>query len=120
MYKVLNPTVQITHLFIDSVNIKNIQAYNMIFSQKYNRLGPGATIKITRVGGVIPKIISVIKPYTESTDNCLPNKALFEYKNSTKADVVLNDPDKNETVELKVDYFFSSLGVQFLKSQTYY
>ena len=120
MYGVLNPVIQIQPVFLDGVTIKNVSGYNARFITNNTiggLIGPGAIIKITRSGGVIPKVIKVVKPYTGPTNICLPNTTIFDFKwNETNVDVVLKNPELNDTVNIKrIDHFFNTLGISYFK-----
>lgn len=123
MYGVLNPVVNVSSILIDGVKISNVTGNNARFILNNNiggLIGPGSTIKLTRSGGVIPKILKVIKPYQGDINDCLPdrNKYIDGYEwNHTNVDIVLNNPDINKTVQLKrIEYFFNQLGVSYFKS----
>uniref|UniRef100_A0A6C0EJ59 DNA ligase (NAD(+)) n=1 Tax=viral metagenome TaxID=1070528 RepID=A0A6C0EJ59_9ZZZZ len=120
MYGVLNPVIQIHPVLLEGVTIKNVSGYNARFITNNTvggLIGPGAIIKITRSGGVIPKVISVVKPYLGSTKACLPNTALFDFGwNQTKVDVELLNPDLNDVVNIKrIYHFFNTLGISYFK-----
>ena len=120
MYGILNPVVQISPLKLDSVTINNVTAYNAKFITENaigGLIGPGSVIQITRSGGVIPKILKVVKKYNGEICHCLPNKELLDYRwTDSKVDIVLKEPEKNEQVAIKrILHFYNTLGVDFLK-----
>mgnify|MGYP001185908545 CR=1 FL=1 len=122
MYGILNPIVNLTKVRLDGVNISNASGYNanFIINNKIGGLiGPGTIVKLTRSGGVIPKIIKVIKPYSGKVEDILPKQQQFKdgYKwTNTKIDLILNNPDMNHTVKLKrIVHFFETLGVPYFK-----
>ena len=120
MYGTLNPVIQISPVVLDSVTISNVSGYNARFITNNDiggLIGPGSIIKITRSGGVIPKVIKVIKPYQGQQSDCLPNIALFDFIwNETNVDIVLKNPELNDTVKIKrIYHFFNTLGVSYFK-----
>ena len=122
IYGILNPIVNISKINLDGVNISNATGHNanFIINNKIGGvIGPGSIVKLTRSGGVIPKIIQVVKPFKGDVSEVLPNPNLYEggYKwTDSKIDLILNEPDKNEKVKIKrIQHFFGSLGVPFFK-----
>lgn len=122
MYGILNPIVNLSTVKLDGVNISNATGYNANFitNNKIGGLiGPGAIVKLTRSGGVIPKIIKITKPYSGKIEDVLPKQTDFKdgYKwTNTKIDIILNNPNINNKVKLKrILHFFETLGVPYFK-----
>ena len=120
MYGTLNPVIQVSPVVLDSVTIKNVSGYNARFITNNDiggLIGPGSIIKITRSGGVIPKVIKVIKSYQGQHTDCFPNTALFNFIwNETNVDIVLKNPELNDTVKIKrIYHFFNTLDVSYFK-----
>lgn len=122
IYGILNPIVNLSKINLDGVNISNATGYNanFIINNKIGGvIGPGSIVKLTRSGGVIPKIIQVVKPFQGNVSEVLPNPNLYDgaYKwTESKIDLILNEPDKNEKIKIKrIQHFFGSLGVPFFK-----
>lgn len=125
MHGLLNPVINVSEVVLDGAKISNASGYNAKFITNNNiggLIGPGARIKLTRSGGVIPKVLKVIKPYTGSVvPNCLPaNDSVngYSYKwTDSGVDIVLTDPDSNEIVQRKrIEHFFGTLEVPFFKT----
>ena len=123
MYGVLNPIINVSSVVLDGVTISNATGNNarFIVNNKIGGLiGPGSIVKLTRSGGVIPKILKVVKPFQGCMENCLPKSENYVggYSwNNTNVDIVLNNPELNKIVKLKrIEYFFSQLGVSYFKS----
>jgi NAD-dependent DNA ligase len=57
----LKPTVEIVPTKLGGVTITNLTAFNAKFVFE-NKIGPGAVIKFTRSGEVIPHILEILKP----------------------------------------------------------
>ena len=77
------------------------------FNAKYvcdNKLGPGAKIKITRSGDVIPYITSIVKKASKPQ---MPSEKY--YWNETETDIILDSDDDLEVKIKKISYFFKIL-----------
>lgn len=124
MYGLLKPVVNVSKVHLDGVNIQNVTGNNAHFilhNTLGGPIGPGALIKLTRSGGVIPKIIEVVEPYKGSRPNreCLPDyRDVGSWRwNTSKVEIVLCAPESNDTVKLKrLEHFFKNLSVPFLKT----
>jgi NAD-dependent DNA ligase len=55
------PKIEIEPTRIDGVTVKHAAAHNADWMLE-RKLGPGAVVKLLRSGGVIPKIVAVVKP----------------------------------------------------------
>ena len=122
IYGILNPIVNLSKINLDGVNISNATGYNanFIINNKIGGIiGPGSIVKLTRSGGVIPKIIQVVKPFKGNISEVLPDPTIYEggYKwSDSKIDLILNEPDKIEKIKIKrIQHFFGNLGVPFFK-----
>jgi NAD-dependent DNA ligase len=107
----LIPTVWVEPVDMDGTTTKKATGKNAKFVIN-NEIGPGAIVKITKGGDIIPDIIEIIKPAKVQ----MPP---FPYKwNSTKVDLILkdeNDTNGKQMVTIKVmDHFFSKLGIKYL------
>lgn len=125
MYGVLNPIINLSKIYLDGVNISNASGYNanfIIYNNIGGIIGPGSIVLLTRSGGVIPKIIQVIKPSQSDISSILPEQKLFQdgYQwNDTSIDIILNSPNNNDTVKKKkILHFFENINVSFLKFAT--
>lgn len=105
----MKPRVQIEPTDLAGVTVQHATAFNAKFISE-NRIGPGAVIKITRSGDVIPYILEV----TKSAKAKMPDEE-WEW-NDTGVDAVMVDFERNEGVLLErlVD-FFSALEAPHLK-----
>ena len=92
----IKPTIIIEDTQIDGVTVKRITGNNAKFIVD-NMIGPGAILHIIRSGGVIPKVVKVIKPAKKL------KMPVIEYKwNKTNVDIVYNKdskPSKNNTTQ---------------------
>ena len=119
MHGVLKPIVNISKIHLDGVNIQNVTGNNAKFLLNNTiggKIGPGSILKLTRSGGVIPKILKVITSYDGDIKNILPEN--FEFKwNSTKVDILLINPNENKFVKLKrIEHFMNALKIPYLKT----
>ena len=123
MHGLLNPVVSISNVYLDGVTITKATGYNAKFIINNGiggKIGPGAIVQLTRSGGVIPKILKVIKPYSGDEQDCLPDESIFEGGYSwteSGVDIKLNRPELNEVVQLKrIEHFFNQLGTPYFKA----
>ncbi len=68
-WSLLYPVVHLKPVHLRGVTISNVTGNNATFIRD-NQIGPGAILKIKRSGGVIPKIVKVLKP--SSSEFCGP------------------------------------------------
>jgi NAD-dependent DNA ligase len=114
MYGVLKPLVHIKKVELDGVIIKQLTGHNARYILN-NKIGRGAIIKITRSGGVIPCIVSVIQECSNMKIN-IKDEWVW---NNTKVDIVLKYHENNENVIIKrIEYLFVKLHTNSIKEQT--
>ena len=107
---VLVPTVHYEPVVMNGVTLKNATGFNAKFIVD-NLIGPGAVIKITRSGDVIPHILEVVKSAKEPS---LPNVS-YSW-NSTGVDIILDNIDEDSDVILKkMLNFFTKMEIGNLK-----
>lgn len=101
----LKPRVQIEPVNIGGVTITYASGFNAKYIDD-NKIGPGAKIKVTRSGDVIPFIVEIIKPAKKAA---LPN---ISYKwNETGVDIYTDEYEDEMCIKL-IANFFSKLGVK--------
>lgn len=103
------PRVKIEPVELVGVTVQHATGFNAKFIFD-NGIGPGAKIRITRSGDVIPFIQGVVEPAN------VTNKIPDEWKwNETGVDAVLVNANDNDTVKLEqlID-FFAKVGVEYL------
>lgn len=107
----LKPRVRIEPVELVGVTVQHATGFNAKFINE-NNIGPGAKIKITRSGDVIPFIMEVI----EGTEPQLPSDIDMKWT-ETGVDLVLVDHESNEDVlfEQIVD-FFASIEAPHMRS----
>lgn len=106
----LKPTIKITPVSLGGVKI----TYTTGFNAKYiydNKIGPGAIIKITRSGDVIPYIVEIVKQAKE------PDMPVVSwYWNKTGVDIITNELESIMCIKL-LHSFFDKLNVKQLGEQ---
>lgn len=102
-----------TPIEVDNVTVSRASGYNGKFI-KENCIGPGAVVKVTRSGGVIPKIIEVITPADEPD---LPDKK-FRW-NESNVELIIEFGDDNPFSEERRDmnikqlhHFLTKIGTK--------
>ncbi|BAG41511.1 NAD-dependent DNA ligase [Ralstonia phage phiRSL1] len=102
------PKITIKPTFMDGVMVTNVTAHNPAW-MKERGIGPGAIVKVLRSGGVIPKIVGVVKkgkfqpppgPYVE-------DGRLFR----------MTEGDASTEVR-GIHHFMTTLGIELLASKT--
>jgi DNA ligase (NAD+) len=102
------PKIRITPTKMDGVMVQNVTAHNPTLMIEKG-IGPGAIVKVLRSGGVIPKIVGVIK------------KAKFvpppgQYLVKGRFFYML---EHDETTEIRsIHHFMVSLGIELLAQKT--
>lgn len=97
----LKPRVKIEPVELVGVTVQHATGFNAKFI-KDNQIGPGAQIKITRSGDVIPFILEVVKPAKQAQ---LPN--VDADWTSTGVDLVVKNAHENITAKFEqlLDFF---------------
>lgn len=109
----LKPRVEIKPVDLTGVTITYATGFNAAFIRT-NEIGPGAEIKITRAGDVIPYITEVVKGTTAQ----MPSEAEFGSMSYTPGDVdlVLDDLDSHsDTRYYRILDAFKTLDVPHLR-----
>lgn len=112
----LKPRVEIVPVDLVGVTITYATGFNAKFIRD-NGVGPGAKVRITRSGDVIPFIQAIVEPVSPQ----LPTEAEFGEMEWTEGevDLVLTDLDGNDTVQLnRLIDCFKGLDVPFLREGT--
>lgn len=100
----LKPVLSLVPQILDGVTISKCTAFNGKFVYD-NKLGPGASVKLVRSGGVIPHVLDVVKK--------APKPQMPEEYEWAGADIKLPDVENNDTVAIKkIAYFFRYLGAE--------
>lgn len=106
----LKPRVKITPVELVGVTVQHATGFNAKFI-KENKIGPGAQIKITRSGDVIPFILEVVKPASRGQ---MPTQDAEWTK--TGVDLVLKNAGENSTAKFEtLNDFFMSIDAPHLR-----
>jgi DNA ligase (NAD+) len=108
---ILKPKILIEPVLIDGLKIRQATAFNAKYIVD-NGIGPGAIVKITRSGDVIPYIVSVEK----SVDPSMPD---VEYDwNETEVDIIPKEIDSATFCTKVITSFFTTYGIQYVNEAT--
>ena len=115
MHKYMKPIVKFNEVVIAGVKIKQATGFNGKFINS-NIIGPGSRIVIIRSGDVIPHILKVLTP----SSNSKPKMPELKYKwNDTQIDIILDEDGKNKEQDIKsYTYFMAKLDVGLVKEST--
>ena len=106
----LKPRVKIKPVELVGVTVQHATGFNAKFIYD-NGIGPGAKIKITRSGDVIPFILDVVKKAIPCMPGSMhPEEMGWDWDwNETGVDAVLKNFDNNEEVAIQqtIDFFAS-------------
>ena len=111
-WNLLKPRIRITPTILEGVEYNWVTGHDArhIVSKLGGPIGPGAIIKIVRSGGVIPKVMEVIKPAIE------PQMPSVSYHwNKSGVNIILSE-ENNPVVETKkILRFIEKIGVEGFK-----
>ncbi len=102
----LKPRVQYEPIQLEGVVMQFATAHNARYVLD-NMIGFGAVVEVVRSGDVVPQILKVTTP---ATDTQMPDTPCTWSK--TGVDAVLEDPDTNQVVQIKrLVKFFSEMSI---------
>lgn len=109
----LKPRVKIEPTELVGVTVQHATGFNAAFIFN-SGIGPGAKVRITRSGDVIPFIVGVV----EAVEPQMPEEEEVTWTKNSKGenvDLVLDNAGDNETVQLEqmID-FFGKVGTEYL------
>lgn len=107
----LKPRVKIQPVNVSGVTINYVTAFNAKYIDD-NKIGPGAVIKVTRSGEVIPYIVEVVKGVSAPQ---MPDEP-YEW-NETHVDIISTNDSNDLCIKLIV-YFFQTFGIKFVSEAT--
>ncbi len=111
----IKPRVEILPVELFGTTVKFATGFNAKFIID-NGIGPGAKVKITKAGMVIPYIVSVVSPASAPG---LPPEELGKWElNDTGVEAVLVDKESEAVVFKQVLDFFETYKVDLLKEAT--
>jgi NAD-dependent DNA ligase len=107
----IKPRIKIKQVNLGGTKIDYVTGFNAKYIDD-NKIGPGAVIKITRSGDVIPHIVEVVKKAKKAQ---MPE---VEYEwNNTKVDIIAKNGGDIKCIKL-IHSFFAKLGVKHLGEAT--
>lgn len=120
----LKPVVNIDAVDTGDCTMENPTGYNAKYVFE-NSIGPGARITVTRSGGVIPKILSVMEEATSKTmmeqrDNLLycPDCGRPTKWNDTNVEMICTNPDCPGIRLAKIVHFYTTLEAEQMGEET--
>ena len=118
------PVVNIDTVDTGDCEMENPTGYNAKYIYE-NMIGPGAIVKVTRSGGVIPKILEVVKPAPREIrermweDLCsCPICGCITVWNDTKTELCCNSLACSGRRLAKIIHFYTALGVENMGEET--
>ena len=116
----IKPVVLLTEFDIDGVTIKRATGYNARFILENKIGGSDCVIECCRSGGVIPKLIGVLKisdKVPELPILCPHCQSILEW-NDSKVDLMCNNEDCPEVKFLKLSFFFVNYKIDGFAEKT--
>lgn len=102
----LKPVARLDPIELDGVTVSNVTLNNYKFV-KDNNLGVGSVVKVKRSGGVIPKIVSVVKP----TGFKMPHFEGYDVKWNDNGVELIVEGTKDQEIKKNIA-FFEILGAE--------
>ncbi len=122
----LKPVVNIEAVDTGDCIIESPTGYHAHYI-KTNRIAPGACVEITRSGGIIPKILSVISPATEKACakifndlSVCPHCGSAIIWNESKIELMCTNPGCEGIRFAKMVHFFNVVGADMIGEETLY
>ena len=111
-HSLYKPRIEIEPTTLSGVTITFLTAFNAKYV-KDNRIGPGAIVKFTRSGDVIPHVLEVVKPAKA------PQMPSDEYEwHSGGVEIFKPGKEAEEVTHKKITNFFTTIGVEGFKQRT--
>jgi NAD-dependent DNA ligase len=111
-HQIFKPRVEVKPVSLKGVTIKYFTGFNAEWI-KNNSIGPGAKVRLTRSGDVIPHPLEVLKKAKK------PQMPEREYEwNSSGVDIYAPGAEPQEVTLKKITNFFSTIGVEGFKGKT--
>ena len=109
------PKIRIADTVIGDVTVNHATAHNAKWMVD-RKIGPGAVLKVVRSGGVIPKIVGVIKPSKNLSLPDVPYKQV-----GVHFEVVQDKADSKTKSKIALERlakFLGTMGIEFLAAKT--
>jgi len=115
--KAIKPVVLLEPFDVEGVTISRVTGYNAKFI-KENSIGEGSVLEVIRSGGVIPKIVGVVKSGTlDLPTECPSCNSILEW-NENGVDLVCNNEDCGEIKFQKLAFFFVRFKISGFAEKT--
>jgi NAD-dependent DNA ligase len=111
----LKPRVQFEPVELVGVTVNFATAFNAKFIQD-NKIGPGAQIRITRSGDVIPFIVGVVKPAKEAALPDIEEWDEWEWSANGVDAVLIDSTGRRDVQTKKLVDTFTKLRIDMLKA----
>ena len=102
----LNPVAVIEPVGIGGVTISNVTMHNARYVTDMG-IGPGAIVRVTRGGDVIPQIVASLRPVEPQ----MPTGVVYAWNDTARSISLANAEHNPEVMLSRVQYFFKKLGV---------
>jgi len=103
--KAIKPVVLLDSFDVDGVTISRVTGYNAKFIQE-NQIGEGSVLQVIRSGGVIPKIIGVVKTGKLALPTVCPSCGSYLIWNENNVDLICANTNCGEIKFQKLAFFF--------------
>jgi len=111
-FKLIKPRIKIKPVNLNGVTINYTSGFNAKYIFDKN-IGPGALIKLTRSGDVIPYIVDIIKSAE------YPDIPVMPFKwNENRVDIIALEDCNNESEIKLISSFFKGMGIKFVNEKT--
>ena len=115
--KAIKPVVLLEPFDVDGVTISRVTGYNAKFIMD-NMIGEGSILKVIRSGGVIPKIVGVVKNGKLNLPTVCPSCGGKLEWNENGVDLVCNNSNCGEVKFQKLAFFFVRFKIEGFAEKT--
>jgi len=115
--KAIKPVVLLEPFDVEGVTISRVTGYNAKFIMD-NMIGEGSILKVIRSGGVIPKIIGVVKNGILALPTVCPSCGSNLEWNENNVDLVCNNTNCGEVKFQKLAFFFVRFKIEGFAEKT--
>jgi len=115
--KAIKPVVLLEPFNVEGVTISRVTGYNAKFIAD-NQIGEGSILRVIRSGGVIPKIIGVVKSGKLELPTTCPSCGSTLEWNENEVDLVCNNDDCCEISFKKLAFFFVRFNIEGFAEKT--
>ena len=113
----IKPVVLLDPFDVDGVTISRVTGYNAKFILD-NKIGKGAILQVIRSGGVIPKIVGVVKPGIVDLPTVCPSCGTKLSWNESGVDLICINKNCREIKFQKLAFFFVRFKIEGFAEKT--